>query len=593
VLRGLNDMTRWPILILTSDVVTDENPDEAVIPHSYIIFLWPQQDESIYETFALQIQNQKDNPSWNPRAKFLVVVHAHDTETHMSVPSHVCKILWELGTISNLVVLIPSSDKPVTINYISRMQMEEIKTFDLYTFFPYTTKNCGKVTDVILIDKWLLQKKGRFDRDADLFPPKIPDDFMGCPIRVSTIGFEPFVVITHNHTQEGGNIVYNVRGLLVENFLVSMAKMNISVAFLAPEVEISIASFMKALGDQVEGLSDILIGFVPILPMAILPGFVHTIPVTGSLFSFFLPCPSRVHKMSKLFSIFTLPVWLSLALAFVLTSATFWCLENKSHVSNSRKPCTATSFSLPIYNAWAILMAVSVPKMPNTWTHRILFLVYVCFSFAMVTVFQTFFVSYLVEPGYGKAITTLQEALESGLLQAHHPFIRHFWDALDFEDYNVDVPDSRRVTCVDLVECTKRMVTQRDIVLMNAELYVRYIASSVGVVDYTKVICHVEYSSIYVYAAGLLHKGSPFLDGLNKFMSRYLEGGLIGKYSADTHFRAHLQSMGSKELVEDTTAEFFVFTIHHLSAAFVILILGHIVSCIVFICEVINKRVPK
>jgi hypothetical protein len=574
-------------------VVTDETSEGVVTPHSYIIFLWPQQDESIYESFVLQIQNHQDSPSWNPRAKFLVVVTGHDNEFRVSLASHICKILWEIGKISNIVVLIPSSDEPITMNYTSRTQTEEIKTFDLYTFFPYTTENCGEVSNVILIDKWLLQRNGRFDRDANLFPSKIPADFMGCPIRVSIIGFEPFVVITENHTQEDGSIVYNVGGLLVENFIVSLTKMNFSVTFLSPEVDVSIASFMKAIDDQVGGLSDILIGFVPILPMTVFPGFTHTIPVAASIFAFFLPCPSRIHRMSKLFSIFTLPVWLTLALAFVLTSATFWCLENKSHFSNSRKPCTTTSFSLPVYNAWAVLMAVSVPKMPNTWIHRILFMLYVCFSFAMVTVFETFFVSYLVEPGYGKAMTTLQEALDSGLFQAHHPFVRHFFDALDFKDLHVDVPDSRRVTCMDLVECTKRMITQRDIVLTNAENYVRYIASSVGVVDYTKVICNVEDSPIYIYAAGLLYKGSSFLDGLNKFIRRYLEGGLVDKCWADTLFRAHLQSMGTKELVEDTTGEFFVFTIHHLSAAFMILILGYTVSCIVLICEVIKKRISK
>jgi hypothetical protein len=449
------------------------------------------------------------------------------------------------------------------------------------------------VTDVIIIDKWLLQKNGRFDRDVDLFPPKFPDDFMGCPVRVSTMGFPPFVVLTDNGMQEDGSIVYNVRGLFVEIFLVSMVRMNISVVFLPPELDASMTAFIKAVSDQVEGLSDIVIGFVPQLPSTMLPGFVHTIPISGSIFSLFLPCPSRIQRMSRLFSIFTLPVWLTLALTFMLVSAIFWCLENKSLRSKSREPRIATSISLPVYNAWAILMGVSVPKMPNTWTHRNVFLFYVCFSFAMVTVFQTFFVSYLVEPGYGKPITTLHEALKTDLLEAYHPIIRYFLDVVDYEDYHISYPESRKVHCPDLVECTKRMITQRDILIANAEQYVKYIASVIGAIDYSKVICHIDDSAIYLYAAGLLHKGSPFLHGINKFMSRYLEGGLMAKDWADAFFMGHLESMGSNEFVEDTTGDFFVFTIHHLSAAFVILILGHSFSCIVFICEVIYKKASK
>jgi hypothetical protein len=53
--------------------------------------------------------------------------------------------------------------------------------------------------------------------------------------------------------------------------------------------------------------------------------------------------------------------------------------------------------------------------MPKTWKLRIFFLIYVCYSFAMSTVFQAFFVSFLVEPGYGGKISTFQELLDSSV----------------------------------------------------------------------------------------------------------------------------------------------------------------------------------
>jgi hypothetical protein len=467
--------------------------------------------------------------------------------------------------------------------------MDEIKTFDLYTFFPYTTGNCGKVTDVIIVDKWLLQRNGRFDGDADLFPPKIPDDFMGCPIRVSTIGLKPFVIITDNYTQEDGSIAYNIRGLLVEPFLISIRQMNLSGVFLPQEMGYKLNPFIIALTGQMIR-SDILIGLFRLLPITPIPWFVYTIPQYSDSFSFFVPCPSRVHRMSKLFSIFTFPVWLALALAFMLTSATFWCLENNSHCSKPREPCTATSISLSVYNAWAILMAVSVPKRPNTWTHRTLFLIYVCYSFAMVTVFQTFFVSYLVKPEYEKAITTLQEVDDSELIYAHYPEFKLFRALLEYQGYYVAFPNSRMELCTDLFECTKRLITQRDITLLNVDTYVRYIASLVGVADYSRVVCHLEDSSLPFQLAGLLPKGSPFRDGFNKFVRRSLEGGLVDRYMANVYFEAHFQNMGSNDYSQEATDTFFVYQIHHLSAAFMILILGHIFSCTVLICEAIHKR---
>jgi hypothetical protein len=62
-----------------------------------------------------------------------------------------------------------------------------------------------------------------------------------------------------------------------------------------------------------------------------------------------------------------------------------------------------------MYNVWSTLFGLSVPELPRTWKLGILFPIYVCYCFAISTVFQEFFVSYLVEPGYGEKIEIFQE----------------------------------------------------------------------------------------------------------------------------------------------------------------------------------------
>jgi hypothetical protein len=58
-------------------------------------------------------------------------------------------------------------------------------------------------------------------------------------------------------------------------------------------------------------------------------------------------------------------------------------------------------------------MGVSVPKLPETWKEKMFFLLYVLYCFAVVTVFQAFFVSDLVEPGQPKQIKTFDELLDT------------------------------------------------------------------------------------------------------------------------------------------------------------------------------------
>jgi hypothetical protein len=61
-------------------------------------------------------------------------------------------------------------------------------------------------------------------------------------------------------------------------------------------------------------------------------------------------------------------------------------------------------------------VAVSVPQQPTNSTLRVFFFLYVCFSFAISTVLQAFFVSYLVEPMYEKKLETLDNLQNSDVV---------------------------------------------------------------------------------------------------------------------------------------------------------------------------------
>jgi hypothetical protein len=150
-----------------------------------------------------------------------------------------------------------------------------------------------------------------------------------------------------------------------------MEKMNLSVKFLSHKMDTSPDAFVELVTYQIDGFSDIIIGFVSVFPAVAISRLAYTFLHSGDLFSVFVLCSPRIYRMGKLFSLCSFHVWLTFA--FVLTSATFWCLEKKLRRSKSRKLCSTTSIFLSVYNAWAILLAGSVPKMPKIWTHRILF----------------------------------------------------------------------------------------------------------------------------------------------------------------------------------------------------------------------------
>jgi hypothetical protein len=95
---------------------------------------------------------------------------------------------------------------------------------------------------------------------------------------------------------------------------------------------------------------------------------------------------------------------------------------NETHTYQSLSHC--------FHNAWAVFMGVSIPQHPITSTLKLFFFLYVYFCFAISTVFQIFFVSYLVEPMYEKKLEILDDLLQSDVIYGSHPMIKIVKDTI-------------------------------------------------------------------------------------------------------------------------------------------------------------------
>jgi hypothetical protein len=211
----------------------------------------------------------------------------------------------------------------------------------------------------------------------------------------------------------------------------------------------------------------------------------------------------------------------------------------------------------------------------------------VFYCFAVTTVFQAFFISYLVEPGYEKRINTFDEITDSGLLYGFNHASELAVATMDFTKQN-NFTHERRVDCVHLEQCMKRMMISRDITTVNGPVYANYIASALGAGDTSHVMCSVEENIFYISIAALILNGSPLLDGLNSFLRRCSEGGLVDRYWAEINLNARLQP--KDKILDEASVLYFVFSISHLRIAFGIYVLGCALNFLVFICEIIHYR---
>jgi len=351
-------------------------------------------------------------------------------------------------------------------------------------------------------------------------------------------------------------------------------------------------SFALVKADLSEGISDVLTGTIPLVPAYVTAKYDATIPFMHESMKMLVPCPKAIPGTQKLMTTFSLSVWLTMGLVLLLTTAIFWCAGNVPYRSVCNETHTHQSLSHCFHNTWAVFLGVSVPQQPTTSTFRAFFLLYVCFCFSISTVFQAFFVSYLVEPMYEKKLETLDDLTESEVVYGS-------LSALTFAQYQLSYPElvnfhehkSLQVECSDVRKCVERMITKRDFAILSSPFFATYVARDLGKVDVGKLICSLDETLMSAGVILLFKKGNPLLERFNALMRRYLEAGLLEMHWKELQHRASLRSGG--RYTEAASDMFFAFSLSHLMPAFVALIVGTILSSVVFIAELILNFLCK
>jgi hypothetical protein len=208
----------------------------------------------------------------------------------------------------------------------------------------------------------------------------------------------------------------------------------------------------------------------------------------------------------------------------------------------------------------------------------------------MSTVFQAFFTSYLVEPGYGKRFETFDDLLHSSVFYGDNDAMDMLLTTTSYEDHH-NFQISRHQDCNDIVECTRRITNNSQMCTISVTRLSQYIASEMGIRETSKFFCTLEENLFTTGFVFVLHNGSPFLNMFNVLTRRSQEGGLLDRYLAQLLW---ITSLRSKMAVGDVAEDlYFVFSLSHLSPAFCALGFGYVLSSAVFLVEVMFKLIAK
>jgi len=184
----------------------------------------------------------------------------------------------------------------------------------------------------------------------------------------------------------------------------------------------------------------------------------------------------------------------------------------------------------------------------------------------------------LVDPGYGSQLASLDEIVDSGIEFGYLAVSVMFFDVSSDSRHKEIVARaeicSSSELCIDRIRETGNFATFA--LVWVVQNYTNFIN------DHSTVCLLNDDDYDFFYVTTYVQKGSFLLESLNKFVSLYIESGMIhGKVRDSVYISRPIRNN------TDLSDGYFVFTFSHLRIAFLILLFGHGVGFLLFLCEVL------
>jgi hypothetical protein len=458
------------------------------------------------------------------------------------------------------------------------------RNIDIYSWFPYKENYCSKTFDAVMVDQCSCENLDAFLRNVSLFPNKIPRKFAGCRTTVYVEIVRPHLMLTDNYTDSDGRTVLGFTGIDVLYLSLVAETLNLTLNY-----SLCVKSCGKTNHPYV---IEIVAGYKPSTSFKPL-SYDITIPYQFNAVKWFVPCPKSALSMEKILSVFNSSVWFTMLPVIFLTALVFWISVKLPLGIIMKESYGYRTVIHCLYNVWCVFMGVSVPEMPRTFRVRALFIIFVWYSFAVSTIFQSFFTSFLVSPGYVSRISSFDDLIHSGLKYGNHSDNELFFNQTGYvEHHNLNL-DS--FDCADHEKCVERVFTERDITFVIPTLTAQYTASRIGKTSDENTLCSLDEDIFAVNCVMFFQRGHPVIESFNVVIRHIFEAGFGDKYWSDILFNLTLQNMRKSEESDCQTCSdmYFVFSLTHLRVVFAVLGFGHVLSVAVFVAELICKWLSK
>jgi hypothetical protein len=212
----------------------------------------------------------------------------------------------------------------------------------------------------------------------------------------------------------------------------------------------------------------------------------------------------------------------------------------------------------------------------------------------MTTVYQTYFIGLLVNPGFEKSITTLDELMESGIDYGYPGDI----DGIEFLDPTYNIIRKNRKICKTIYKCLQRVIERKDFATIFDSFHAEYFRTKLLFHNIEVPVCTIQEDIKLFRVSMYMAKGNPLLHRFNEIITRVFEAGLYGKFWNDFIYSTRLDDHPiddddtnfSDFATNDLNTDYSPFSLNQLRVVFESLLIGQIINTLVFLVEVLYYR---
>jgi len=301
----------------------------------------------------------------------------------------------------------------------------------------------------------------------------------------------------------------------------------------------------------------------------------------------YVPCSVKYPRWSSVFRILSVELWLVLIISIVIATISTTLVGRYSCTSEWQGYKILTS---SLTKLLAVILGVSVSKMPRAQSLRLLFLAWVCFSLAFSTVFQAFLTTFLIDSGYKTPIQNMDELFDSGIKLAYQAAYSSIFENGD-ESVALKV-NRNSLICPSFKVCIDWAIYQKNVtILLNDKFAEDNFANGNFVGEESEpLLCRLEDGIVYSYDQSMeMFHGDPLMRRFKEIIDRMVEAGL---YNYWISLNVNIRKIFSRKIaIVHPPDGYYSFNLYHMQPAFYILLMGLGISAVCFMIELLYSRV--